>query len=239
MEKELKYRIVGASVLVFLGVVFIPMILSPSDEMDERFINRVSLSEPEDAFRSHVTPIGESVVEIDPPEVHEQMGTWREASRIQQKVESVPPARTKFPETKPDSSDRRTVLENEVNGKTEFPKTTISSNRWSQNRDKPEKTEDTITHVKQKTPAQRKPVAWAVQVGSFTKSKNALGLRDLLRKKGYPTFVESTKGSDTGATKTRVFVGPVLLRGDALQSAEKLRTDLNVNGIVVRYSGGG
>lgn len=78
--------------------------------------------------------------------------------------------------------------------------------------------------------------AWAVQVGSFSQRQNAIALRDRLRGKGHAAFVESAYGND-GAV-TRVFVGPELLRKNAASAAEKLRAELQIEGIVVRYPGG-
>ncbi|NIR29505.1 MAG: argininosuccinate synthase [Gammaproteobacteria bacterium] len=78
--------------------------------------------------------------------------------------------------------------------------------------------------------------AWAVQLGSFARSQNAVALRDRLRAKGYTAFLESAR-SDQGPV-TRVYVGPELRRAQAEQALKKLQGEVDLKGIVVRYPGG-
>ena len=78
--------------------------------------------------------------------------------------------------------------------------------------------------------------AWAVQLGSFAESGNALGLRDRLRTKGYAAFVETVKLN--GGKSTRVYVGPELLRANALDAQKRLEREFGMKGLVVRYPAG-
>ena len=85
-------------------------------------------------------------------------------------------------------------------------------------------------------PEPRRPASgWAVQLGSFSNSKNALALRDRLRSKGYAAFVE-TAYADRGEI-TRVFVGPELDRERARKAVKKLEGETKLKGIVIRYPG--
>lgn len=61
---------------------------------------------------------------------------------------------------------------------------------------------------------------WIIQVGSFSRESNALGLRDSLLRLGQKAFVEETSGN-TGVIY-RVRIGPVADR----ESAEKLQAQL-------------
>ncbi|HEY5700876.1 MAG TPA: SPOR domain-containing protein [Gammaproteobacteria bacterium] len=79
------------------------------------------------------------------------------------------------------------------------------------------------------------PTAWAVQLGSFSSSQNAVALRDRLRKKGYTAFVE--KAESRGSEVTRVYVGPALAREQADEVVKKLYAETKLKGIVVRYPG--
>ena len=79
------------------------------------------------------------------------------------------------------------------------------------------------------------PTAWAVQLGSFSSTQNAVALRDRLRKKGYTAFVE--KAESHGSEITRVFVGPALAREQADEAVKKLYAETKLKGIVVRYPG--
>lgn len=83
-------------------------------------------------------------------------------------------------------------------------------------------------------PQSSKPAAgsWAVQVGSFAESANATRLRDTLRGKGYPAYVEKVKLAS--GTAYRVRVGPVLARADAEAIQAKL-AKISQRGIVVPH----
>lgn len=80
-----------------------------------------------------------------------------------------------------------------------------------------------------------KPAAgesWAVQVGSFSEQANAIRLRDSLRGKGYPAYVEQVKLAS--GTSYRVRVGPTLSRADAEAIQTKL-AKIDQRGIVVPH----
>ena len=77
------------------------------------------------------------------------------------------------------------------------------------------------------------PVAWVVQVGSFSQSSNALALRDKLRKNGFTAFVE--KYRDKGKTSYRVRVGPELKRETAEKQLEQLAARLKLKGIIMGH----
>ena len=76
-------------------------------------------------------------------------------------------------------------------------------------------------------------VSWDVQVGSFSQSKNAIALRDKLRRKRYKAFVESTKVN--GKTTWRVRVGPEIKRETAEILAQKLKTEEKLPASVFKH----
>ena len=83
-------------------------------------------------------------------------------------------------------------------------------------------------------PAAPKPAAnagFAVQLGSFSKAGNAVGLRDKLNAKGYKAFVKIS------GSVSRVYVGPQKNRAEAHKALEKLLADTKMKGIVVGYPG--
>lgn len=85
----------------------------------------------------------------------------------------------------------------------------------------------------QAAPEDGQPVAWAVQLGSFSKAGNAFALRDKLRAKGFPAYVEKVPGER--GVNYRVRVGPELKQQDALALKEKLAAKAGVTGLVVRH----
>lgn len=84
-----------------------------------------------------------------------------------------------------------------------------------------------------KKPEKERGRGWAIQVGSFNSEKNALSLRNQLRKQGYSTFVEKTRGV-TGVN-WRVRVGPELNRERAEKMKQRLLNQAKVDGIVTLY----
>nr|VFK25443.1 MAG: Cell division protein DedD (protein involved in septation) [Candidatus Kentron sp. MB]VFK29084.1 MAG: Cell division protein DedD (protein involved in septation) [Candidatus Kentron sp. MB]VFK74668.1 MAG: Cell division protein DedD (protein involved in septation) [Candidatus Kentron sp. MB] len=249
MDITFKYRIVGASVLILLGVIFIPMILSPTDDIETRLMRGLPAFGAENGFHSRIVPTTMDTEAADPKQ------TGEGAPEIPWTAPSAPPpVRIGLPVTEPGRSVAATekAPARQIPDKKAEDKSASSAKETAratapnpppQSREKPKQRERAVPppppKPRQAAPRPKKPRAWAVQVGSFSKKKNALGFRDLLRKKGFPAFVERVRSRKDGAMRTRVFVGPALRREKALQSADKLRTDLKVEGIVVRYSAGG
>jgi DedD protein len=75
--------------------------------------------------------------------------------------------------------------------------------------------------------------AWVVQLGSFNSEENARVLNEKLRNAGYPAFVEPLKRQ--ADISYRVRVGPELLRSDAQALQTRLKKDMDIGGIVIRY----
>ncbi len=86
-----------------------------------------------------------------------------------------------------------------------------------------------------KAPPAGASAAWAIQLGSFSSAKNAMALRDSLKKKGYVAFIETARVGDKEIT--RVFVGPELARERAEELVKKLQADTELKGMVVQYPG--
>lgn len=222
MEQQLKHRLVGATVLVTLAVIFIPMILSPPENTNEIIIDMVPPPEPGNTFRSRIVPLegGKSPSEFEWPDIQERLNTEPGASgapSLRTETETARPASkiTREPERRPPPPKAAAREQKET---VREPRKTVAAREPDRSRQSPRR-------------------AWAVQVGSFTEEKNALGLRDRLRAKGYRAFVKSVKEGGT-TTTTRVFVGPTLRQEDAWRANKKLQTDLGIKGIVIRYSEG-
>jgi len=74
---------------------------------------------------------------------------------------------------------------------------------------------------------------WVVQMASFSSEQNALRLRDRLRKAGFVTQVE--KVLVDGKTHFRVRVGPYLERAEAERDRKKMADTVKLNGRVLSY----
>ena len=94
----------------------------------------------------------------------------------------------------------------------------------------PAKTNETSS----KSSIEKKGVkAWVVQVGSFAQRKNALALRDKLRKHKYQAFVEAVKTN--GSWTYRVRVGPEVRRSSAETTQKTLQAKLKIDGVVMGH----
>lgn len=78
------------------------------------------------------------------------------------------------------------------------------------------------------------PVAWVVQVASYSRETQARALRDRLLDKGYKAF---TRGVSTDKGRfTRVFVGPKTSKADARTVKRELDQLLKLQTLVLRFS---
>lgn len=206
MDERLKHRLIGAAVLVSLGVIFIPMVLDNAGTGEDAIVSSNIPPKPSAQFSSRVVPVGEpaSRIQSEPlsPATVEADGIYG----------ALP---TEGPAAEPEASPALPAI-------VDVP---------------PKPDPPTASEAAPAAPAVAAGVtAWAVQLGSFSNAQNAIALRDRLRGLGYTAFVESAP--DSSRSMTRVFVGPELLRGEAVQVLEKLRTETKLKGIVVRYPAG-
>lgn len=97
---------------------------------------------------------------------------------------------------------------------------------------------DTIVALtKEDKKEDKKPVinknVWAVQVGSFGKRSNALGLKDKLRKKKIHAFVERIMKNNKAVYRVRV--GPEISRKKAEALKIMLKKNFQLSGLVVKH----
>ena len=224
MEERLKQRLVGAIVLVSLAVVFVPMLLDTPPEVGEGPSGTMIPERPRNRFDS-------GSISLDRPETPRlDAEVEREHKRYASNVED---ASRRNPPGEAVSASARDPAQASAPGSpapgSSAPGSDVSSARSG-----------TASPEQPGGLPGKKPAAasggWAVQLGSFLESKNALALRDRLRAGGYPAFIES--GTSAQGTISRVFVGPVADRGRAKDSASNLQREMRLEGIVVPYRGG-
>src|SRR3546814_2016551 len=76
-------------------------------------------------------------------------------------------------------------------------------------------------------PAATAGVGFAVQIGAFSNTAQAIAKRDELRAAGFSAFTETVQ-TDKG-TLTRVLAGPVVSRPEAEQLNDRLRARLGIS----------
>ena len=203
MEQQIKQRLVGAVVLVALGVIFLPMVLNGPAVSESGAIPGGIPPEPTPSAPPALTLTSAA------PTVLPVEGTPRVAETP--KSQSTPKPRTIAP---PKSTPTAKPTPAKATPKP-TPKTVAKAT--------PKPTAKTTTSS---------PVAWSVQVGSFTEKSKAYGFRDRLRKAGYATYVVDPKN---GARYFKVRVGPELEQSRARQVMERLKAKQKVKGFLVKH----
>lgn len=210
MDFLLKQRLIGAVVLVALGVIFIPMLLEGPRGPVMPAMQTMPKQQviPRDDV-ANTFPEAEKVLPLPPMSVITEPSPEPAPPAAPEKPVAVPkPVKPIVPATK-------TVSKPVKIEPTPSPKTVI----------KPAK-EDAA-------PTTTRPGSWVIQAGSFGSQKNAFTLRDKLRKAGYPTQVERVV-LDKGVTY-RVRVGPYLKRDRAEEKIDKLNKKFQLKSRVLSY----
>jgi len=78
-----------------------------------------------------------------------------------------------------------------------------------------------------------KSSVWVIQIGSFKNKTNALRVVNQLRASGYRAFIQQI--STALGDNTRVFVGPEHKRTSARALADRLQSEMHIQGIVISY----
>ena len=211
IEEKLKQRLVGAAVLVGLGVIFIPMLLDNSGNSGTSESAIKAPSRPGDSFTS--VPLAEKPAERAPPKL-------QEPPSLPARVESPPRLEAVLPgEPAEEGIAPKEVLELDPAqagggraskaaqgvGKAPAPPPAAKAEKWAG------------THV--------------VQLASFSSEGKAVALKTRLRKRGYNAFVERIPVRD--GKLFRVRIGPLSeLKAKQLQA--RLAKDINLQGMVIR-----
>lgn len=77
------------------------------------------------------------------------------------------------------------------------------------------------------------PEAWSVRVGAFGNATNASNLTQRLTEGGHRAYTRPVNSS--GRELTAVFVGPLISRQEAQNVLAQVKSDYDLNGMIVRY----
>lgn len=219
MDRRLKQRLVGASVLVALVVIFVPELFDDRSSPSPT-VNELPLAPKE--FSSRIVPLVEG--ELSAPGADES-GTGETPmgpAPVEEPLEAVKSDPVEPGEDTAESVESSSPELGSAEERSGAKRTPVP-------RSKPLPASSAGEEVRMGL------IVWAIQLGSFSRGQNALGLRDSLRAQGYTAFVQSAYSSQ--GTITRVFVGPELHRDEAEATRKKLEAKQSLNGIVVRYPG--
>jgi DedD protein len=208
MEQQLKERIVGAIVLVALGMLVIPALLDGPDPSADTV--GVVLSDQEEGTKTHR-------IRLDVQENAPATPSSGRISRAQPDPVTMPASTVKQGAAEAPSVDERKPPD-------ESPAEPPARPNVSPPKPAP-------VPVAQTTPPTG---SWAVQVGSFSRKQNADRLARELGERGFHVSVSVVKGS--GGTMHRVRVGPVEDRDSAEALRARLEAS-GQPGRVVRSDG--
>ena len=220
MEERFKERLVGATVLVLLAVVFVPMLLDVPREEREAPPEPIP-ERPRGGFTTKTITLGEPETPRLDAEIEREHRRHAQEAAAAPRDSAGTPATASASATRDETSPAAAPQESAAAAQESAPAPQESA---------------AAAQESAAEAAGTAPGGWAVQLGSFSVPKNALALRDRLRAKGYTAFIES--GFTATGAVSRVFVGPELDRGRAEASMAKLRREMQLEGIVVRYPGG-
>ncbi len=219
MDERLKRRLIGATVLAALMVIFVPMLLEDRPvEFGPQDGSRIPSPPPDDeAFSSaNILPLQDEPLS-EPPPLPEQP---ERADQAPDPVRGIP---------------SHPVAEAEPVSPAELEPTAGDAT--------PVDTQPTPEPAAEAAPeppsAAAKPAprvgikAWAVQVASFSNQQNAEKLLQRLRAAKFPAFIEFA--AVNGKSVYRVRIGPEVDRKRAEQMAEEIRKQHALQANVVRY----
>ena len=210
MEQGLKERLVGAAVIVILAVIFIPMLL---DDTEDQEIVITETNIPPKPENMPLPPSeDESIIPADSNFSSRIIPVQEEPA-----VEEV----DEVPESVVQNTEETVPPTEQKENKAPTPEQTTGQKSAAAI----SKSEESANNVGLS--------AWVVQLGSFSSEKNAQELNQKLKKAGFRSFVEPLKQNDT--TSYRVRVGPELRRSDAQAIKEKLKNNMQIEGIIVQY----
>ena len=204
----LKQRVVGAFVIISLAVIFLPMIF---DEPRVTQSNVIVPVPPRPAYK---------VIEIDKPREpkFQELVIDPESQKVVLKNEQVSASTTEASNSSPvDRNKAPEKIEQSTKDASAEPKVTASKS----------KNTPAVAHL---------PIfknVWMVQLGTFSQSDNAYGLRDQLRKDG---FDGHTKEIDLdGKPAIRVLTGPFVDKREAEKIQGQVDKKYNLKSQVIFF----
>jgi DedD protein len=219
MDPVLKQRLVGAVVLVALGVIFIPMLLEGPDDT--------------------LVPELDELPELVDPAPSRPLDAFPTMDTLPASPDTSVLAADAAPDSEP-RPEPEPLPEPEAAPEPEAEPEVQAAPGAAQSRAQPSPAAEPA--APEPPPAPQEPAAepaagplgsWVVQVGSFSNESNAVGLRDKLRQGGFTTQVEKVRVS--GKTHYRVRVGPFLERDEAEQKRNQLADKFKLSGRVLSY----
>lgn len=218
MDPTLQKRLIGASVLIVLAIIFVPMLLDGSAQPGSETLPLTIPEPPQRDFETRVVPLGDGAGDTAPASVAEAIGIAPQASTDASAagLDAVATIDTQAParidavsadvagEAAPSPDDAALAV----------APTTIPVRRAA-------------AAAAPAAPATQASGRFLVALGSYSNVANASALAEQLRKAGYPVL--NDRVAVNGQNATRLRIGPYATRGQAEAArlaVKQLRADL-------------
>ncbi|MEE9343051.1 MAG: SPOR domain-containing protein [Gammaproteobacteria bacterium] len=208
MDFLLKQRLIGAVVLVALGVIFIPMLLE-----------------------DNVRPVVPEIKAIPEPEA---LPKFKHENKLSHKNNALPLPPVSLVTKKSVVQEIKTEKKQTVLKQPLPPIEPSKKTAEKKKKAKAKQAKVIVAPKKVKTAKIRESLqSWVVQAGSFTRQENAFSLRDKLRKAGFATQVDRVV-LESGIT-FRVRVGPYSQTADAEKAMSRIGKKFRLKPKILRY----
>ena len=214
MDNILKQRLIGALILVALGVVFWPIIFVEPEGPGG--LPGARIPPPPAVDSSPIEPPDTAGLRQAPEVVAQREARAEEAAAL---AEAEPAVVLPEPEPEPAPEpvpEQATVAESEQRAVAEPTRSTRKAAPESPQLD-----------------AQGIPVAWLLQVVSLSNKSRAESIRDDLIADGHKAYVKPIKSADR--TLYRVYIGPKFERAQLERIQGEIDRQLGVKSLVARY----
>ncbi|MEQ8233005.1 MAG: SPOR domain-containing protein [Gammaproteobacteria bacterium] len=222
MDRQLKQRVVGAAVLVLLGVVFIPLFLG-QDPGDTASPSMTELPpRPSEPYGSRVEPLDDAAIAA----LERAAETPLEAparSHEERVGEAPEPVSPQVETAAPDGASEPAT---DVTAAAAGADTTSVGNA-------DDVTEVAQDHAGNEAAAPPAGAGWTVQLGSFAEQENATRLVARLQKARLPGYLRRVEDAGTSIWKVRV--GPLVARDEAEDLRARLAREFGLEGLLLRY----
>jgi len=234
---QLKHRLLGAGILVFIAVILIPLFLG-----DPKYATEEEAAPPPESgeFESKIQPLpgsapaSQDVAESGTDEVSTGGGLVLKKFDSQQAPASKQPKKAEQVVIEPLRLDTLTSQSDPVAKPAKKPVAVPKE------KVQPKKVAATKSEPAKPKPATKKPLqatavksGWAVQAGIFSKPENAEAIAGILKKNGYVPNISDARAS-FGKAK-RVWIGPFARKSEAQSVSKRLDQQTGIGGYVAAY----
>jgi len=248
-EFDLKHRVTGAAVLLFLGALVLPWLLGPPSEASKveaaEHTPTVSEIEPAEIISSDAPTLSGSVDEIEetvyiskitplkPSSEGESAALQALANEEQQKLDQQTKRAAEDAKLKQQAIDKKAAEEKALADSKKTKQETEAQER--DRREKELQAALAAETASLNANTNKVDVGWVVQVGLFTEKSRAIALISELKNKGFnasSSVVDTNRGKNTG---TRVWLGPYAKRVSAINEQKRLKAKAAKDGFIRVY----